>query len=70
MALPVESQPAPNGLNFLPNQMPNVMPNVDDLFGEDVGVSLSVPASASELRWRIDDLRRRGCSQYVAPHLS
>lgn len=73
MALPAENQPAANGptgsngMNFLPNQLSNVMPNVDDLFGEDVGVNLSMSPPATELRSRIDTLRRRGCCQCVPP---
>lgn len=68
MALPAEPQAEPNGLSFLPNQMSNVMPNVDDLFGEDVGVNLTMGPPATELRWRADEQRRRGCCQCVAPY--
>lgn len=65
MALPAEAQAEPNGLSFMQNQMTNVMHNVDDLFGEDVNLTMATPAT--ELRWRTDEQRRRGCCQYVPP---
>jgi len=44
---------------------------VDDLFGDDAGLSLmdgqSLPSRppAKELRQRVDELRESGCCQYV-----
>ncbi|KYK58612.1 Mediator of RNA polymerase II transcription subunit 16 [Drechmeria coniospora] len=51
---------------MLDTSMPVDLSNVDDLFGEDVGLSLPVPAEAKTSQQRLDDLRSRGCCQSVA----
>lgn len=64
MAMDVTTE-ASNGMPFLENSLPNVLPDVDDLFGGEVPVNLTLSPLTKELRRRVDDIRRRGCYQYA-----
>lgn len=46
---------------MLDDTMPVDLPDVDDLFGDDVALSLP-----QQLHGRLDELRSRGCCQQVA----
>jgi mediator of RNA polymerase II transcription subunit 16 len=50
---------------MLDNPMPVDLNDVDDLFGDGVGVGLSLPgrAQSKQLQQRMDDIRIRGCCQ-------
>lgn len=50
--------------------IPMDLNNVDDLFGDDVGLSLPVRTQSKQLHQRLDELRSRGCCQCVATNIS
>jgi mediator of RNA polymerase II transcription subunit 16 len=49
---------------ILDNAMQVDLGNVDDLFGDDVALSLPVRPLAKQLHQRLDELRNRGSCQY------
>lgn len=51
---------------MLDNAMPVHLQDVDDLFGDDVALSLPLRPQRKQLLARIDELRSRGCCQSVA----
>lgn len=48
---------------ILDNTMPVDLNAVDDLFGDDVPLSLPVRSQGKQLQQRLDELRNRGCCQ-------
>ena len=50
---------------ILDNAMPVGLNDVDDLFGDGVGLSLPGRSQSKQLHQRMDELRSRGCCQYV-----
>lgn len=55
---------------MLDNTVPVDLNDVDDLFGDGVGVGLSLPDRSHNkpLSLKVDDLRSRGCCQCVLEH--
>ncbi|OAA48761.1 Mediator of RNA polymerase II transcription subunit 16 [Metarhizium rileyi] len=51
---------------ILDSSMPVDLNNVDDLFGDDVPLSLPVRTQGKQLQQRLDELRNRGACQAVA----
>ncbi|KAF5626550.1 mediator of rna polymerase ii transcription subunit 16 [Fusarium tjaetaba] len=51
---------------ILDNPMPVELNDVDDLFGDNVGLSLPTRVQSKQLQQRMDDIRIRGCCQTVA----
>ncbi|XP_044724698.1 mediator complex subunit 16 domain-containing protein [Hirsutella rhossiliensis] len=51
---------------MLDNSMTVDLPDVDDLFGDDVALSLPLRPQGKQLHGRLDELRSRGCCQAVA----
>jgi hypothetical protein len=49
---------------MLDNAMSVDLNDVDDLFGDDVALSLPVRSQGKQLQQRLDELRSRGCAQY------
>ncbi|KAH7329090.1 mediator of RNA polymerase II transcription subunit 16 [Stachybotrys elegans] len=51
---------------MLDGTIPVDLNDVDDLFGEGVGLPLSVRSQSKQLRQRVDELRNKGCCQTIA----
>lgn len=49
---------------ILDNSMQVDLDNVDDLFGDDVPLSIPVRPQGKQLQQRLDELRNRGACQY------
>lgn len=50
---------------MLDSSMPVDLPDVDDLFGDGVAMSLTLRPQSRQIQARLDQLRTRGCCQYV-----
>lgn len=50
---------------ILDNSMSMGLNDVDDLFGDGVPLSLGTRSIGKQLHQHMDDLRNRGCRQYV-----
>ncbi|KJZ78400.1 hypothetical protein HIM_02438 [Hirsutella minnesotensis 3608] len=51
---------------LLDNAMPVDLNDVDDLFGDNVGLSLPLRSQGKQIQGRLDELRSRGCCQSLA----
>ena len=50
---------------MLDNSMGVDLQDVDELFEDTVGLGIPMRAPPKDLQYRMEDLKRRGCAQYV-----